>query len=266
MTMRRFRLRLRAGTARALALLMTTLALPACTVTTTGGAVTNDARGNLTVSWTLAGTTDPTACAAQGVSTVVLQVNDGNGVAYRAPVSAPCSAFSTTITDLPSGTYQVGGYLANAASQPLSGTVLAPPVTVAGGLTAFGSLAFSGGGVGAPFAGAGALALTWAVASSMDPTQCAAHGAASLLVQLTDTAGQPYGAPVTLPCTVFAATIPNLAPGVYALSAQMLSSGGLPVSTAVGPVQVTLFSGGATSQALDFPGSAGSIAYECGRC
>jgi hypothetical protein len=76
--------------------------------------------GTLTVTWLMAGTTDPSLCAGYGVSSLELAVYDtaGNPVTT---VDAPCESFSLTV-ELPDGRYTADATLVDSASRSRSVT------------------------------------------------------------------------------------------------------------------------------------------------
>lgn len=77
--------------------------------------------GALTVDWTVAGTTDPNACAERAATAIeIAVVTDANQPIGTFQQS--CSAFATSI-DLAAGTYTAEAKLLDAAGAPLTRNV-----------------------------------------------------------------------------------------------------------------------------------------------
>jgi hypothetical protein len=92
-----------------------------CTVGFEGPPVTTTvAAGTLTITWLVAGRSDPSLCAAYGASALELVVYDEAG-AEVTTVNAPCESSSLTVT-LPEGTYTAEATLVDAVSRARSTT------------------------------------------------------------------------------------------------------------------------------------------------
>jgi hypothetical protein len=104
----------------------------------------------------------------------------------------------------------------------------------------------------APAAATGALEVSWNVASTTDPAMCAMYGAATLVVQLTDSAGNSNGS-WSAACSAFALNVPSLPPASFSLTGMMLDANGAPVSTNAGPVSFTVVAGMTSTATLSFP-------------
>ena len=74
--------------------------------------------GTLTVTWLMAGTTDPSLCAGYGASSLELAVYDAAGNPVTT-VDAPCESFSLTV-ELPEGRYTADATLVDQASRARS--------------------------------------------------------------------------------------------------------------------------------------------------
>jgi hypothetical protein len=85
-------------------------------VTTPPGAAT----GTVTVTWSVAGASQPSLCNAYGAASLELVIDDANGNEVTT-VNAPCSDFSTTLT-LAEGTYSAEATLVDSASNSRSVT------------------------------------------------------------------------------------------------------------------------------------------------
>jgi len=224
----------------------------ACTVTTSDGSGASPS-GSLTITWSIASTTDPAWCTTENAASIVIQLTDASGAAYGSTTVAPCSAFAVTIPSLPPGTYDASAHMVDGSNRVISSTVGPAQVSVISGLTSSQGLAFPASSFTGSTPSSGTLLVSWDVATSTDPAQCIAHGAANIVIQLTDASGAPYGTPTVMSCGSFMASIVNLPAGTYAMSAYMVSASNDPVTTTVGPVPVTIIGASTTSQAIDFP-------------
>jgi len=227
--------------------LVALLAASACTVTSGGS-------GSLTVNWTVASSAASTQCTTYGAQSIVIQLVDSAG-SSSGSTTAPCSAFSTTIPDLPSGSYTVNAYMVDSSGQSVTATSTVSAVISANANTTtsidFPTSAFTATTNPAD----GALTVNWTIASSAVATQCATYNATNLIVTLTDSNGNAYGGGVqpAVTCTAFTTTISNLPPGTYGLTAQLVDSTGVAVTTSTTPVSVLITAGTNTPESVDFP-------------
>jgi hypothetical protein len=226
---------------------------PASSFTTTTPTGTT---GTLVLNWTIDSGTAATSCTTYGAVSMFVQVQDSTGKPYGDPVTVACSAFTTTIPNLPPGTYGVTEVMVDAGTSPVSGEVGPVTVTITAGTTTTQPADFPGSSFTSTSSTTGSLTITWDVAGLTDPTQCTAHNANTISVQLYDSASQPFGTPYTAACSAFTLTIPNLAPGTYSVGAEMLDASSQAASTAVPPVTVSVVAGTATPQAFTFPANA----------
>jgi uncharacterized protein (DUF2141 family) len=222
-----------------------------------GPATTNADQGTLTVTWTVADAATSSACATNGAADIVLALLDSNNVQVAAQ-DISCSAFSATLPSLNPGTYTLTAKLVDSNGADVTTTATIPDLEVsAGSNTAqpidFPTTSFETPGTGT---GTGSIAVTWTIASGTTTASCGAHNAASISLQLYQSDGvTTIGSAVLDPCTAFSATISNLSPGAYSLSAQLVNATGS-VSTLIPPQPVTVTAGASAPLAFDFPTSA----------
>ena len=98
----------------------------------------------------------------------------------------------------------------------------------------------------------GSLSATWTIASSSDSSLCAKYGATSVALFVNDPSGNPFSR-VTPACSAMSTGIPNAPAGTYTVTAQMLDAHGNTVSSAIGPLSVSVTSGATATQNIDFP-------------
>ena len=218
-----------------------------------GAVTTNPNAGSLTVTWTVAGTATATACATDNAANIVLQLLDSANAPVGTAQTAPCSAFSATLADLTPGTFTLTAKLVDASGADVTTTATIPGISIAAASATAQPLDFPTTSFLTSAAGTGSISVSWTIASGVDPTSCGAHNAASISLQLYQAGGvTPIGAAILDPCTAFAATITNLSPGSYALSAQLVNSTAT-VSTLIPPQPITVTAGASATQAFDFP-------------
>jgi hypothetical protein len=87
--------------------------------------------GALTVQWTIAGGTDPDACAVYGADTFELVVFDAFGD-FVVETNDPCEAFVTTF-DIDDGLYDADATLVDRADRAATTTVTLDALDVIGG-------------------------------------------------------------------------------------------------------------------------------------
>jgi hypothetical protein len=231
----------------------------ACTVTTqpngsdAGAGGSSATTGSAVVNWTIASGKDATQCTTYGAASIVIQLTDSTGNPYGTATTTACSAFSVTIPNLPPGTYGLTAQMVDANHAPVSTVAPSQSVTIGAGATAAVAFDFPATSFTAPTGTTGALSATWTVASTTDAAQCTTYGAASIVLKLTDSAGNPYGTATTAACSAFSVTIPNLPPGTYGVTAQMVDASSAPVSTMVPSQSVAIVAGTTATQAFDFP-------------
>ncbi|HEX3776722.1 MAG TPA: hypothetical protein VHV51_19755 [Polyangiaceae bacterium] len=217
--------------------LLTLVLVSGCTVTSTSG-------GTLVVNWTVVSTTDPNQCAANGASAITVTVTDASGVST--PYTASCADFTTSIDDIPAGTYSVSAQLTDASGSAIS-TPVAVIETITDGSTTTANVDFPAESFGGAASG---LTVQWTVAGSASASACSDAGAATIDLALFDASGLPVGSDVTPACDAFSATI-GVAPGAYTLTAKLVDASGNDATTTL-TVQVTVTASGAT-QPIDFP-------------
>jgi len=220
------------------------------TGTISGGA------GSLTVTWTVESSATSAACSNANATNILLNLLNSEGSAAVAPLTVPCAMFTASFANVPAGNYTLTAQLldANGADATTQASVA---VTVSGATGStqavdFPSTSFQNGTTGST-TGTGSIAVTWTIEESTAVMGCGNHNAASISLQLYAADGvTPMGAPFIDPCTAFQATITNLAPGSYELSAQLVNSV-MSVSTMIPPQPITVTDGGTATQAFDFP-------------
>jgi hypothetical protein len=222
--------------------LLTLALLGACTVTSSSG-------GTLTVTWTVASTTDAAQCATYGAETISIQMTDASG--NQSVTSAPCADFNTSISGLSSGTYSVQAQMVDASGASVS-TIDGPlSVLINDGETTTQAFDFPVDSFGATSTGDGLLTVTWTIADSGTPADCTGAGAASIELQLYDATNAPIGAPTDVGCSEFTATISGIPTGEALLTAKLVDASGADVTTTIS-VGVNVSTAG-TLQALNFP-------------
>ena len=220
------------------------LILPACSTS----------NGSLSVTWTIASVSDASLCGQYGAASVALLVNDSSGNQFSR-VTPTCSAMSTSIPNVPAGTYTLTAQMLDAQGNPISSVIGPLSVSLTGGATAtqnidFPATAFSS----AP--GTGTLTVNWTIENSTSAAECTKFSASNISIQLTDAGGNAIGATHINPCSVFTWTMTNLAPGTYFVSSTLVGATGQAVSTAAGPNSVTITASTTTTSVIDFPASA----------
>ncbi len=206
--------------------------------------------GSLTVSWTIASNSDPSLCAQYGASNVAVLVVNASGNPYS-HTTPECSALSTNFQNVPVGVYNVTTQMLGDSGDPVSNSAGPIAVSVTKNNTVgqnfdFAKTAFNN------YPSTGTLTVNWTIASSPAAAQCATYEALNLSIALIDSTGNPSTA-VTVQCSAQTETIPNIEPGTYSVTAQMLNADGQPVSSAARATNVVISAGNTTSQTLDFP-------------
>jgi uncharacterized protein (DUF2141 family) len=212
--------------------------------------------GNIEVDFTIASGTDPTACTTYDATTLVVNVEDSNGTTVGTSTMADCTAFMATVTDLAPGTYTVTASFVDASGNSVSTTVTAPPVTVTAAATAMTSVDFPADSFMGATGSSGSIEVDWTIAGGTDPGACTTYSAATLMITVTDSTGNPVGNGYTAPCSDFATTVQDLPPGTYMVSASFVDSSGDSVSTTSGPSSVVVTAGATTAQPFAFPADA----------
>jgi hypothetical protein len=87
-----------------------------------------DGTGKLRVEWSIDGSDDSDICSVYDVSHIEIALFDEDGDSYDDPVVVACSAFETTIEDLPTGEYSVMADLLGASGNAV--TEALGPMTV----------------------------------------------------------------------------------------------------------------------------------------
>jgi hypothetical protein len=220
------------------------------------GAVTTNANtGALTVSWTVAESARASGCSANDAASIVLQLLDANNNPVGATQSVDCTAFTASLTDLTPGAYTLTAKLVDASGADVTTTVTIPQIVITAATGTAQPIDFPTTSFLMSASGTGSISVTWTISSGTTVSSCGAHNAASISLQLYQSDGvTPLGAPIIDPCPAFATTISNLAPGAYALSAQLVNSTQT-VSTLIPPQPITVTAGGNATQAFDFPTS-----------
>jgi|GEM_PF-1927087 len=227
---------------RVLVILSLLLIFPACTVTS--------ASSSLDVTWTIAGSTSPSACTQYGASTTAITVYESSGAQYGR-VTAACQSMSATISNMPAGNYTVTGQMLDAAGNALTSVVGPVGVNVAsGGSTVqnvdFPSAVFSTSGLGT-------LTVNWTIESSSSASGCSKFNAAEISIQLLDGNGNAVGAAHTTPCSTFAWTLTNLTAGSYTVTSTLLAATGQAVSTVATSNAFAIAVNSTVTVNVDFP-------------
>ena len=233
------------------AMLALVLILPAC----------KSGNGSLTVTWTIASRSDASLCSQYGATSVTIRVANSSGNDFSR-VTPSCSALTTTISDIPAGTYLVWAQMLDASGDTVSGADGPLAIAVTGGSTAtqnfdFQATAFNDSGVGS-------LTVNWTIESSSSASECTTFNAANMSIQLNDSSGNAIGTAHTTPCTAFTWTMANLAPGTYNVTSTLLDANGQAVSTSNGPNSVTITANNTTTEPMDFPASAFTVSSATG--
>lgn len=211
--------------------------------------------GTLTVTWTLASSSDTTLCTKYGVTNVAVLVKDSSGNPYTNTTPA-CSALVTTDSNVPTGTYSIAAQLLDANGINVSNSIGPIYVSVTSGNTTVQNVDFPTTSINTSST-TGSLTIFWTIASeSADTQQCSTYGAANISVALFGSNGQQYGDKISAPCAAETTSIPNVQPGTYSLSAQMVDTAGQPVSSTFSAPNVTIKAQAATPQFVNFPATA----------
>ncbi len=226
------------------ALLALAVILPACSST-----------ASLTVTWTIASSSDASSCSQYGATSIAILVNNASGNEYGR-VTPECSAMTTTFSNVPNGTYTVSAQMLDASGNPITGTIGPDTVTISSGTNAaqninFPATAFTNSGTGS---GTGSLAVNWTIESSLAVSECSKYNAANTSINLTDSNGSPYGTTTLVACAAQTATVANLSSGTYGVAAKMVDGSGQAVSTTA-TASVVITAGTTTRQSFDFPAS-----------
>jgi hypothetical protein len=112
------------------AALVFALAWPACAVSNEPETVVVAAGSQLTVAWTIEGTSDPAACTAEGAAAIDIVVRTTGGV-FVAEATAACEAAVTSI-DLGAGAYVADAVLLDSAGHTITTAVDLGAVTLHG--------------------------------------------------------------------------------------------------------------------------------------
>ncbi len=231
---------------RKFAMLALALALPAC----------KSGNGSLTVTWTIASRSDASLCSQYGATSVAIRVANSSGNDFSR-VTPACSALTTTISDVPAGTYLVWAQMLDASGDTVSNAAGPLAIAVTGGSTAtqnfdFPATAFNDAGVGS-------LTVNWTIENSSSASECTKFNAANISIQLSDSSGNAIGAAHTTLCTAFTWTLANLAPGTYNVTSTLLDANSQAVSTSNGPNSVTITANNPATESMDFPASAFTV-------
>ena len=210
--------------------------------------------GTLTTTWTIASGSDPAQCNVHGASSVALQVKDSSGNIYQS-VTAPCTAFSNTFSNVPPANYTVTAQMVDAAGNTASNFVGPIGVSVNSGSTTVQNIDFPTSAF-ANAATTGTLAVNWTIESDSIATECTKFGAVNISIQLSDTTGNLVGTPHTSPCNAFTMTLSGIATGTYGISSTLVDASGQAISTKVGPNTITVSSNLTSTETVDFPASA----------
>ena len=217
------------------------------------GSMVNATTGAITLDWTVASSTDPTQCTANGAVNLVAQLLDANSAAVGSPQTVPCSAFATTFGSLTPGNYGLNAKFVDATGADVSTTSALTGITVTAGQTAVQPVDFAATSFFPATSNTGSLQVSWTIASMSNASDCTAHTAANISLQLFDSTNTAMGAAQLDPCTSFMATYGSLPPGSYFMSAQLVDASQAPVTTLVPATPITITAGATTQQPFDFP-------------
>ena len=95
------------------------------------GASPTEPDGRLTLRWTIAGTTDPTACDDNNADVIDISITDPNDGSEIAGFQQDCHAFETTIPLAP-GSYAAAARMVDGSGRAVSTDVPVAPFTLAG--------------------------------------------------------------------------------------------------------------------------------------
>lgn len=210
--------------------------------------------GTLTITWTIASTSDATLCDKYDASNVAILVNETSGNPYSR-VNPACGTLSTTYFNVPDNTYSVTAQMINDSGNTVSNYIGPIVVSVTSGNTTVQNFDFPLVSFNVD-ATSGTLAVSWTIASSSTEPQCSSYGAVYFSVTLFDGNGNQYGPTTSVACAAATINIPNLLPGSYAIVGQMLDAKGQPVSSAARATNVAVSAQKTTQQSFDFPAAA----------
>lgn len=220
------------------------LLLPAC----------GTSNGSLSVTWTIASSTDASFCGKYGAASIALLVNDSSGNQFSR-VTPACSAMSTNIPNVPEGTYTLIAQMLDAQGNTISNSIGPFAVSVTGGAVTTQNIDFSATAFSST-PGTGTLTVAWTIENSTSAEECTKFNASNISIQLTDASGNAIGAAHINPCSVFTLVMTELAPGTYFVTSTLVGATGQAVSTTAGPSSVTITASNTTTNSVDFPASA----------
>ncbi len=145
---------------------------PACTT----------ANGSLSVTWTIASSSDASLCGPYGATNVALLVNDSSGNQFSR-VTLACSAMSTGIPNVPAGTYTVTAQMIDAQGSTISSVIGPISVSIAGGATTTQNLDFPTSAFSAT-PGTGTLTVNWTIENSTSAAECSKFNASTFQYSL----------------------------------------------------------------------------------
>ncbi len=210
------------------------------------GGSSHPADGDLVIDWTIGGTKDPSACDANGATTLDVIV-DHNGTKVG-EYTADCSAFAVDIP-LPPGTYDTNIVLEDANNTVLT-TAIEGSADISSNADTSVPIAFPQSSFLAPTTGD--LIVKWTIAGGTDPGSCSANGAATLDVIVNDDATGDQVGEYTADCNAFTTDIP-LPPGTYDANIVLTDSSSKEVTTEITPPAVSIDAGSSQTIPVDFP-------------
>jgi uncharacterized protein (DUF2141 family) len=211
--------------------------------------------GTLTLDWTIASASDATLCASHSAQTMSIQVFNASNIQYGTATTVACSALTASIVGLPAGTYTIQAQMLDVNGASITSLVGPLAETITGGAVTTQAIDFPEDSFGSVTTSptAGTLSVSWTVAGSALTSGCTANNAANIALQLLDAANAPVGAAQTSPCTAFTATLSNVTPGTYTLTAKLVDASGADVTTTATVPGILITAATATAQPIDFP-------------
>jgi uncharacterized protein (DUF2141 family) len=210
--------------------------------------------GTLTLNWTIASASDATLCASHSAQTMSIQVFNASNIQYGAATSVACSALTASIVGLPAGTYTIQAQMLDVNGASITSLVGPLAETITDGAVTTQAIDFPEDSFGSVTTSptAGTLSVSWTVAESTAASGCTANNAANIVLQLFDTSNTPVGSAESAACTAFIATLPNVTPGTYTLTAKLVNTSGADVTTTVTIPGIVITATTATAQPIDF--------------
>ncbi len=232
--------------------------LSACTVNSTNGTdggVVTTGTGSVSLTWTVLSSATADECTSHNAQNISITLTATSSTAVSQTATVACDAFTTTITDVAAGSYTLAATLVDGTGADLTTEVGPIALTVTAGATTpeavdFPDVSFTstpGGG------STGNIEVDFTIASGTDPTACMTYGATTLVVNVEDSTGATVGTSTMADCTAFMATVTDLAPGTYSVTASFIDASGNSVSTTVTAPPVTVTAGATTMTTVDFP-------------